>query len=197
MKGLLRETLVTILIAVLVFALLQATVQNFKVEGGSMKPNIQDGQYILVDKSVYHFHPPQQGEIIVFHAPRNPDRDFIKRVIGLPGDIVEVKKGKVYVNGDLLSEPYIEEPPTYTCYEEVSPEHYFVLGDNRNNSNDSHSGWLVPRESIIGKAWLCLWPPSSWGLAPNYNLDVEIPEDAAVISPSTAYLKNEAVTALK
>jgi len=95
--------------------------------------------------------------------------DYIKRVIALPGETVEVKMEAVYVNGLQLDEPYIEDPPRYTHDKYKVPENnYFVLGDNRNNSNDSHNGWVVPHQNIIGKAWLSIWQPDKWGVIPNY-----------------------------
>ena len=139
-----------------------------------MEPNIHEGQYVLVNKAIYAFQTPERGNTIVFRAPNGSGRDYIKRIIGRPGDIVEVRKGKVYINGSLIIEPYIDKPPVYTVHrKEVPSEFYFVLGDNRNNSNDSHNGWLVPRENIIGKAWLCLWPPGTWGFAPNYTISTD------------------------
>lgn len=138
-----------------------------------MEPNLDDGQRLLVSKANYIFDDPDTGDIIVFSPPLDPKgTPYIKRVIGLSGDTVEIKMGKVYVNGAPVDEPYISEPPNYTVKEKKVPEgDYFVLGDNRNNSNDSHNGWTVPRENIIAKAWLSIWPPQSWGLLPDYSLD--------------------------
>jgi signal peptidase I len=100
---------------------------------------------------------------------------FIKRIIALPGDTVEVKNGTVYVNDSRLDEPYIKEPPTYNFQQKKLPENeYFVLGDNRNNANDSHNGWTVPLQNIIGKAWLSIWPPSEWRLVSNYSLNEQL-----------------------
>jgi signal peptidase I len=169
----LREVVITILIAVAVFALLQFTVQSYTVVMSSMEPNFQQGECIMVNKVSYHSSGPQRGDVIVFHPPP-PNEDspypFIKRVIGLPGDIVEIKDGKVFVNGTPLVEEYIMAPPDYTmAATEVSENEYFVLGDNRNDSVDSHYGWMVPRANIIGKAWFIYWPPSKWGMVTHYS----------------------------
>jgi signal peptidase I len=143
-----------------------------------MEPGLQDGQQLLINKVVYHFHEPERGDIIILHPPPpyNPEvTPFIKRIIALPGDTIEVKNGAVYVNGFILDEPYIKEPPTYNFPQRKIPQdEYFVLGDNRNNASDSHNGWTVPRQNIIGKAWISIWPLSKWGLVENYPLDDQL-----------------------
>jgi len=140
-----------------------------------MEPEFQEGERLLVNKVVYHFHEPERGDVIILHPPLNPEAVYIKRLIALPGDTVEVKTGAVYVNGSKLDEPYIKEPPTYTFHQKKIPENeYFVLADNRNNANDSHKGWTVPRQNIIGKAWLSFWPPGEWGLVPRYSLQEQL-----------------------
>ena len=175
MRAYVREILGTIILAVVIFLLLQATVQSFEVHLSSMEPNIHEGQRILVSKIAYQFHEPERGDVIIFHAPDNLRGDFIKRIIALPGDTVEVDKGLVYINGYQLDEPYIKDLPKYTLSRQKIPEdNYFVLGDNRNNSNDSHNGWTVPRENIIGKVWLSIWPPREWGLVTNYPLQEQL-----------------------
>ncbi len=173
MKTFFRDTLLTILLTGLIFFLLQATVQVSIVNGSSMEPHLYHGQRIVVYKTAYFFDPPQRGDIIIFHPPRELGATpFIKRIIGLPGDTVEVKGGVVYINGSPLNEPYIKEPPTYTlAKEKITGNTYFILGDNRNNTSDSHVWGAVPRQNIIGKAWLSIWPPDSWGLAPNHYFD--------------------------
>jgi len=141
-----------------------------------MEPSFQEGQRVLVNKVVYYFREPQMGDVIVFWPPFDSKEPFIKRIIGLPGESVEIKQGTVYIykNGNVieLNEPHYVDPPRYTYDKDVIPENeYFVLGDNRNNSNDSHNGWTVPRQNIIGKAWLSIWPPGQWGLAPSYPVE--------------------------
>ncbi len=168
MKSRSREILVTVLIALGIFFLLRATVQSFWVVGSSMEPNLEDGQRLLVNKVVYRLHEPQRGEIIVFHPTGGGRDDLIKRIIALPGDTIEIAGGAVYINELAIDEPYIKAAPSYTMASEEIPEgEYFVLGDNRNNSTDSHVWGTVPRENIIGKAWLSIWPP---GVIPNYDL---------------------------
>jgi len=167
----LREVVITILIAVAVFALLQLTVQSYTVVLSSMEPNFQQGECIMVNKVSYHSSGPQRGEVIVFNPPFESEYPYIKRVIGLPGETVEIKDGKVSINGTSLDEDeYIKERPNYTMTATEIPENeYFVLGDNRNNSTDSHTGWTVPQDNIIGKAWFTYWPPSSRGVVKHYS----------------------------
>jgi signal peptidase I len=167
----LREVGITILIAVAVFVLLRLTVQSYTVVMSSMEPNFQQGECIMVNKVCYHSSGPQRGQVIIFNPPFDSEYPFIKRVIGLPGETVEIKDGNVFINGTALEEDeYIMAPPSYTMSAKEIPENeYFVLGDNRNNSNDSHTGWTVPRDNIIGKAWFIYWPPSSWGVIKHYS----------------------------
>lgn len=167
-----RDIIVPIIIGLAVFAIFHAAVGSFKVYGSSMWPTIEGGEYILVSKAAYFFGKPQRGDIIVFRSPNDPNSDLIKRVIALPGDTVEVRDSKVFINDTPLVEPYIIEPTNYMYLPEEIPDgQYFVLGDNRNNSADSHKRWTVPRQNIIGKAWITYWPPQRWRPIPNYNFD--------------------------
>jgi signal peptidase I len=175
MNQTIRETIILILIAVVVFLGLRFTIQTYIVFGPSMQPNFEENQRIIVNKLAYKFGEPQRGDVIVFDPPFTSASDYIKRVIGLPGESIEIKDGKTYVytlDGAvlILNEPYIAESSmsTYTKHTILENE-YFVMGDNRNNSNDSRTGWLVPEENIVGKAWLIIWPPDTWGLARNYS----------------------------
>jgi signal peptidase I len=165
-----REVAITVLIAVAVFALLRVTVQSYTVVMSSMEPNFQQGECIMVNKVCYRSSAPQRGQVIVFNPPFGSAHPFIKRVIGLPGETLEIRDEKVFVNGIPLQEEYVMAPPNYTMPTTEVPENeYFVLGDNRNNSNDSHSGWTVPRDNIIGRAWFIYWPPSSLGVVKHYS----------------------------
>jgi signal peptidase I len=166
----LREVGITILIAVAIFALLRLTVQSYTVVMSSMEPNFQDGECIMVSKVCYRSSGPQRGEVIVFDPPFDSLHPFIKRVIGLPGETVEIKDEKVFIDGIPLEEEYIMAPPNYAMPATEVPENeYFVLGDNRNSSNDSHNGWTVPRDNIIGRAWFTYWPPSKWRIVKHYS----------------------------
>ena len=185
MKAYIREIIGLILLAVVISLLLQVVLPRFEVVGSSMEPSLHDGQRLLINRAVHFFGEPKAGEVVVFQPPHNPRADYIKRIIALPGDVVEIKEGVVYVNGSPLDEPYIKDEPSYTLSPEEIPENnYFVLGDNRNNSNDSHNGWTVPRQNIVGKACLSIWPPSQWGLVTNYplteQLSSSIPKQIAV-----------------
>ena len=164
-----RELLETAVLTIVIFLLVRVALQNFRVDGQSMEPNLHNDEYILVDKVDYMFHGPGRGDIVVFHADPagSPDKDFIKRVIGLPGETVQVKNATVYINGHALSEKYVLQRPDYTLPPRRIPkDDYFVLGDNRNNSFDSSkwpSTWL-PRRDIIGKALISYWPPGDLNL---------------------------------
>ncbi len=168
--GLARELIETLALTLVIFLLIRFAVQNFRIEGFSMEPNFHDGQFLIVDKLSYMLHLPERGDVIVFIPPNNTTRDFIKRIIGLPGDQVEVVSGRVYVNGSPLDEPYPLAPASYSASTVTVPaEEYFVLGDNRNNSSDSHSWGPVSVKSIIGKAWVSYWPPQVMGFIPTYS----------------------------
>ena len=165
----LREVVITVLIAVAIFALLRLTVQSYTVVMSSMLPNFQEGDCIMVSKVAYRASDPQRGQVVIFSPPFDSPHPYIKRIIGLPGETVEIKDETVFVNGIALVEEYTMEPPNYTMAATQVPEdEYFVLGDNRNNSNDSHTGWTVPRDRIIGKAWFLYWPPGRWGVVKHY-----------------------------
>ncbi len=167
-----RDIIVPILVGLAFFALFQVTVGTFKVYGPSMLPGIEQGDYIMVSKATYFFGEPQRGDIIVLHSPQDPNTDLIKRIIALPSDTVEIKDNTVFVNGTALVEPYIMEPPQYLLPPEKIPAgQYFILGDNRNNSSDSHRGWTLPRKNIIGKAWIAYWPPYRWRTMEHYKLN--------------------------
>jgi signal peptidase I len=180
-RSFLRELLEMAVLTIAIFLIVRVALQNFKVEGSSMWPTLHNNEYILVNKIDYMIHSPHRGDIIVFHAvpAGQPDRDFIKRVVGLPGETVAVHNGSVFINGQSLHENYNHVRPDYNfpttcsansytqgswCSERVPSGDYFVLGDNRNNSEDSHAWIATPwlaRNEIIGKAWVSYWPFSS------------------------------------
>lgn len=146
--------------------------QPHKVDGNSMYPNFHNQDYILTDKLSYRNHDPQRGDVIVFHAPPPASSDYIKRVIGLPGETVEVKDGYVYINGEKLPEIYL--PLDFNTVEKsflresvpyrIPTGYYMVFGDNRNFSSDSREFGPISKRSIVGKAWVRYWPPSRMGI---------------------------------
>jgi signal peptidase I len=171
-----RDIIAPVLVGLAVFALFHITLGSFKVYGSSMLPTIEDGEYIMVSKAAYFFGQPHRGDIIVFDSPQEPRSDLIKRIIGLPGDTVEITDGRVIINSTPLTESYTLEPPHYLMMAEQIPAgNYFVLGDNRNNSSDSHRGWTVPRQNIVGKAWITYWPPYQWRMIPSIPIHVNPP----------------------
>ncbi len=189
-RALVWEIVQTVLLTIAIFLAVRSVVQNFRVEGASMDPTLHSGQYLLINKVTYAradgtildrlvadpnpndesnfiFGGPRRGDIIVFRSPGQADKDFIKRVLGLPGEQVRITRGQVYVNGKPIDEPYIKHLATYDLEQKtVPPDSYFVLGDNRPNSSDSHLGWFVPVDNVIGKAWVSYWPPTYWGVMP-------------------------------
>lgn len=171
---LIREIIETLVLTVLMFLIIRLAVQNFNIDGYSMEPNLHNQELILVDKWTYLFRSPGRGDVIVFKAPPNPSLDYIKRVIGLPGDVITIKDTTVYVNGTALTEPYVQASnqgnpyPSFTN-RVIPPNTYFVLGDNRNGSSDSRDWGCLPRANVIGRAALVYWPlgQNNDGLLPN------------------------------
>jgi signal peptidase I len=163
-RSMLREALETIFLTLIIFLVLNTATGRFQVRGSSMEPTLHDGQYLVISKLTYWLHPPERGDVIVFRPPNSPADDYIKRVIGLPHEQIEIRNGKVWVDGALVEEPYITTLGPYSGTWTLEDGEYFVLGDNRGNSSDSHSWGMLPRENIVGKAWLCYWPPENWSL---------------------------------
>lgn len=186
-----REVFEVLALAVLMVMLIRNFVQNYRIDGISMEPNFHDQQFLIVNRWAYcpgiHLEvpmlnvtlwektwcvrQPRRGDVVVFEYPRDPSRDFIKRVIGLPGETVEVRAGQVYINGQLMPEPFGPNPGSYTAPPvTVGPDEVFVMGDNRNNSSDSHLWGPLPLDRIIGKAVISYWPPRYWSIVPSYDL---------------------------
>lgn len=164
-KAVVLDFVETIALALLLFIGINTVSARVRVEGFSMQPTLQDGEFVLVNRVAYRFGQPERGDIIVFRDPNNINgKDLIKRIIGLPGDTIVIRDGTVSLNGQLLHEDYIAAPPVYSGQWEVPPGHLFVLGDNRNDSSDSHSWGLLPIENVIGKAVLIYWPPPEWNI---------------------------------
>ncbi len=149
--------------------------EPFVVEGNSMEPNFHDHEYLLVNQLTYRIRAPERGETIIFQYPKDPKEDFIKRIIGLPGEKVEIKNGQVFINDHLLEEKYLnlaEGSVSSTSGESflvLGNDEYFVMGDNRNHSSDSRDWGSLPRKNIIGRAWLDVYPFRYWGLVKNYE----------------------------
>jgi signal peptidase I len=208
-----KELLETAIYILLVFVIVRSLVQNFKIEGSSMEPSLHSGQYILVNKLVYFnfdlnaplrllpgyedmqsrvVYPlrlPERGDVIVFEYPEDINKDFIKRVIAMPGETVEFRDGGVYINGQVLDEPYLQGASTFcggggACSEgpiTVQPGHIFVMGDNRNNSSDSRQWDSLPLERVIGQAWVLYYPVDDWGVIPHpsYAFDEQNAEQSS------------------
>ena len=175
MKTFLREVLITIVLALVIFFVARATIQTYEVYQTSMEPSFFQGQRVVVNKAVYWWGEPQRGDVVIFKAPNGSDEEYIKRIIGLPGDTIEIVHGVIYINGVKLDEPYVKNSFSYSLAKETIPiDNFFVLGDNRDVSNDSHRGWFMPRANLIGKAWLLTWPPSDWGVVPSYPLGEQL-----------------------
>jgi signal peptidase I len=155
-----REWAETLLTTFVIFLLVELfVVQGFKVYGSCMEPNLVTGERLLGNKLIYHLQPIHRGDIVVFRPPHKPDTPFIKRVVGLPGEMIAIRRNRVYINGELLDEPYLR----YTWHddrpaERIPPGMLFVMGDNRDNSSDSRSWGELPVSRVEAKAWFCYWP---------------------------------------
>jgi len=185
-----RELVQTVLLALLLFLVIRNVVLNFRIDGISMEPNFHNGQYLIVNRFAYcpglHLdlpplgikwqktwcvNSPRRGDVIVFEYPLDTSRDFIKRVIALPGETVEMRNGKIYIDGKLMPEPFGPNPTNRSFGPlTVPPDTVFVMGDNRNNSSDSRTWGPLPQKDIIGKAVLSYWPPQWWAIVPQYDL---------------------------
>lgn len=154
----------TILLSAVLFLGINAVSARIRVDSFSMEPTLNKGDFVIVNKVSYKLGSPRQGDIIVFHYPPNPEEQYIKRVIGLAGDQIRIADGEVYINGELLIEPYIQAPTSRGGDWEIPQDSLFVMGDNRNNSSDSRVWGVVPYDYIVGKATVIYWPPDKWNL---------------------------------
>lgn len=186
------EIVQILVLALLMVMVIRNFIHNYRIDGISMEPNFHDGQFLIVNRFAYcpgiHLEipvvnasifdktwcarTPNRGDVVIFRYPRDPSRDFIKRVIGLPGETVEVVAGQVYINGELMAEPFGPNPGSYNAPPlVVGPDEVYVMGDNRNNSSDSHLWGPLKLNLIIGKALISYWPPQEWSIVPRYNLN--------------------------
>jgi signal peptidase I len=178
-KSFLREVVETLGLAVLLFLVINIISARVRVDGFSMRPTLDDGEFVLINRLAYQFGRFQRGDIIVFRPPMYPEsdifrrllglpnisddyEDYIKRVIGLPGDTVKIEQGTVRINETVIHESYIATPPDYSGEWTVPAGNLFVLGDNRNNSADSHAWGFLPEQNILGKALMVYWPFADW-----------------------------------
>ena len=161
--SLLREVAETVLLTLVIFAVINTLTSRFRIEGPSMNPTLHEGQYLIINKLIYNLHAPERGDIIVFHHPQNAARDLIKRVVGLPGEEIQVQEGQVYIDGVLLEEPYLAYSGGRSARYTLGEDEFYVLGDNRPNSDDSRSWGALQKSQIVGKVWVSYWPPSDWG----------------------------------
>jgi signal peptidase I len=157
------DILETLVLSILLFLAINAISARIRVDGSSMEPSLQSGEFVIVNRLAYKVGDPNYGDVVVFHFPGDPGQEYIKRVIGLSGDSVKVVDGTVYINDQPTEEPYIAASPRYQGNWDVPAGHIFVLGDNRNNSSDSHNWGAVPMENVIGEAFFIYWPPPDWG----------------------------------
>ncbi len=191
---LIREVIETAVLTLLLFLVIHSAVQNFNVDGHSMEPSLHDRELILVDKWTYLFHAPTRGDVIVFVAPPEPSADYVKRVVGIPGDIITITDGMPSVDGVALKEYYVQparmgatpgDNPIVKMI--VPPDDFFVLGDNRVGSSDSRTWGFVPRKNIIGRAALVYWPlgQDNSGLLPNVSSVYGKVQQAQTVHPTS------------
>ncbi len=164
------ETAKTLLLAFLLYFVISMVTDRVRVENISMQPTLYEGQLLVVSKLAYQWGEPMRGDIIVFHHTQQPPEDYIKRIVGLPGDHVEIYDGQVTVNGTLISEPYLADVVAYSGTWDVPADSLFVLGDNRNRSSDSHAWGFVPLDSVVGRAVLRYWPLNLIEIYPHRDL---------------------------
>lgn len=177
------DFLETIVVSLAIFAVVYIFLfQPHQVDGHSMEPNFHNSEYILTDKISYRIHAPNRGDVVVFHSPQDERVDFIKRIIGVPGDIVKVEGGYTYLNGKKLEESYINDPGQVLAGRymregqeiDVPPGQYLVMGDNRLHSSDSREWGLVTTAEIVGRAFFRYWPLPEFGIVPTAEADLTL-----------------------
>jgi len=175
------DFLETIVVSLAIFAVVYIFLfQPHQVDGRSMEPNFQNAEYILTDKISYRIHPPKRGDVVVFHSPADERVDFIKRIIGVPGDTIKVMGGYIYLNGQKLEEQYVNDPGQVLAgrylregYEvDVAPGQYIVMGDNRLHSSDSREWGPVTTNGIVGRAFFRYWPVAAFGPIPTAEAEL-------------------------
>jgi signal peptidase I len=191
-----RDFAETLLLVIAVYVLINLLTARFVVEGDSMQPNFTTGEYIIVNRIAYLVGQPARGDVIVFSSPESPYDDLIKRVIGLPGETVRVEDYRVFIDDVPLDEPYINAAPRYTGSWTLGPDEYFVLGDNRNYSRDSHVFGPLTRDRIIGQAAVIYWPPEFWEIVPHHSF-AGVPESSSSMSyaalPEASWIRSAPV----
>jgi signal peptidase I len=168
-----REIVETVVFSLIIFLLIRQVIQNYRIENHSMEPNFYEGQFVLVNKLAFKLGQPARGDVVVFHNPRNTNEDYIKRIIGLPGDTIEVHDSHIYVNGQQVIEnfPHNEiTPGEYMPPVTVGDNQLFVMGDNRPNSSDSRVFGPISQDLAVGKAWLRIWPFNVFGIVEHRDL---------------------------
>lgn len=165
----------TVGLALVLFIIINTVSARVRVDGLSMLPTLRDGEFVLVNRLAYHFGTPARGDIIVFRSTTQPNLDLIKRIMGAPGDTLTIGGGRVTANGVTLNEPYINAEPNYSGRWTVPAGFLFVLGDNRNDSSDSHAWGFLPIGNVIGKATVIYWPPPEWAMIDHAQIAVAAP----------------------
>jgi signal peptidase I len=173
LRAFLRETLETLLLAAVLFLIINTLTARIRVDGSSMVPSLVHNNYVLVNRLAYRFGDIERGDVVVFKFPRNQEEDYIKRVIGLPGETIEIANGRVYIDGQPLEEPYIQAPMLQDYPPVTVPQGMvYVMGDNRNDSSDSRRWGALAEDEIIGKAIFVYWPFSDFGVVKHYNFSI-------------------------
>jgi signal peptidase I len=189
-KTLLFDVLETLLLTIVIYAALSTFIGRYKVLSVSMEPTLHEGQYLLISKQTQKIWPLKRGDVVVFQYPRNLKKNYIKRVIGLPGEKVKFRNNKLYINDELVPEPWLSRQTQGTSGEwQLGEDEYFVMGDNRSNSSDSRAWGPVNSRLIIGKSLLCYWPVECWGLIQHGPTPTPTPAPVTpLVSPLTSPL---------